>query len=428
MHPSLRMRSHAIAITLQCALFCFLMGAADLFMLGPDDAVAAQIDLRPSLMVGEEYNDNIFLTPTGKVEDFITTIAPAFTLAHNTSFWTWNIDFVYYYRDYARGTVTRDQTYNALVAEHTNLVENLFFLDVSDLYQRVSTNVAQAYIAQQSLFLNQTDQNIFTVNPYLNLVSGPSHTAQVGYQYVNTWYKDPLAYNTVDNIGYIVMGTPLSSNLTVTGGIRYTRDLNSLNGYFITEIYTGGVYTYSPRSSFICYLGEDWLRFAGYPTIQHLYWDLGIIQHYSTMTLMIETKTGYVHDPYLVLRRVDQLEITLTKEQSARTSLSGVLGWYQYLNAAQEHLETNEYVVTARLRHILTPRWTLSGELSNTIYQDFVAGTDTYIYHIMAELEHSLLTDLMLSASWIYDYTYSPDVYSDNSRVNRVQVALTKRF
>jgi hypothetical protein len=404
------------------------MGLAIIIAICPHEAVAAQFDFHPSIMVSEEFNDNIFLTPNGKVDDFITTIAPAFTLLHNSTFWSWHIDYAYDYRYYARDTVTRDNSYTANVMEHTNVIDNLFFIDVSDLYQRIAVNVAQSYITQESTFLNQTDENIFTISPYLNLISGPSHTIQVGYQYVNTWYADPLAYDTINHVGYLIMGTPLSSNLSVTGGVSYTRGLNSLNGYFITNIYTGGVYTYAPGSSTFCYLGETWLKFVGYPNIQHLFWDLGFIQHYSTMTLKVETKTGYVADPYLVLRRLDQLEVTLTKAQTARTSLTGVVGWYQYLNAAQDHLETNEYVVTGQLRHVLTPRWTFSGEISNTVAQDFVAYTDTYVYQIMTSFEHNLASDFLFALNYIYTYTYSPDVYTDNSRVNRVQVVLTKRF
>jgi hypothetical protein len=422
------MRNIRTVIALHCALLCFLTGLAALFALCPDDAAAAQFDFRPSIMVGEEFNDNIFLTPTAKQYDFITSVVPAFILTHNTSFWTWHIDYAYDYYYYARDTVTNDSTFTANVMEHTNLIDNLFFLDMTDMYQRVAVNVAQNYIAQESLFVDQTDQDIFTVNPYLNLISGPSHTVQLGYQFANTWYKNPIYIDTVNNVGYLVMGTPLSSNLSITGGIQYTRGLNSVEGYFMSDIYTGAVYTYAPGSSTFCYLGETWLKFAGYTNIQHLLWDLGFIQHYSTMTLKVETKTSYVPDPTFVLRRLDQLEVTLTREPSSRTSLSGVLGWYQYLNAAQDHLETNEYVITGQLRHVITPRWTFSGAISNTIYQDFVVDADTYIYQIMTGFEHSLKANLTLAMNYIYDYSYSPDIYTNNSRVNRFQVQLTERF
>jgi hypothetical protein len=421
------MRSPRIIIAVHCALFYFLMGLASQIALCPNDATAAQYEIRPFITVSEEYDDNIFLTPNGKRGDFISRIIPAFTLAHSTSFWTWNMAYAYDYRYYAKDTLPRDTTYRANVIEHTNLFNNIFLIDMTDVYQRVSLDVTRDY-SQESLSLNQSDQNIFTVSPYVNLFSGPSHTVQVGYQYVNSWFKDPAAIDTIENAAFLVINTPLSTNLTVTGGIRYTRGLNSLNGYFKTDIVTGPVYTYAPGSSVFCTLGETWLRFVGYKNIHHLLWDLGFNHRYSTMTLRVETKTDYVPDPFNVLRRVDQLEATLTREASTRTSLSGMAGWYEYRSSPTNYLETTAYRISGRMRHVLTPRSTWSGEISNEVLHDYSLASDTFIYQIAASFERNMLPDLTLTMNYIYTYAYSPDVYSQNSRDNRFSVQLTKRF
>jgi hypothetical protein len=427
MARSLRMRNTRIIIAVHCALFCFLTGLASLFALCPDDAVAAQYEIRPSIMVSEEYDDNIFLTPTGLQGDFISRIVPAFTLAHKTSFWSWNIDYAYDYRYYANQTLPRDTTYRANVLEHTEVVDNLFFIDVTDTYQRVSLDITRNY-SQESLSLNQSDQNIFTVNPHVDLFSGPSHTVQVGYQYGNSWYKDPVAIDARDHTTYLVMSSPLQSNLTITGGIRYIRGLNSLNGYFKTDIITGPVYTYAPNSVVFCTLGETWLRFAGYKNIHHLLWDLGFSHRYSTMTLKVETKTDYVPDPFYVLRRVDQLEATLTREASTRTALSGVAGWYEYRDSPTNYLMTTAYRVSGRMRHVLTPRSTVLGEISNEVLHDYLLDADTYIYQITTRFERNMLPDLTFAMNYAYTYAYSPDIYSQNSRNNRFAVELSKRF
>lgn len=423
----LRMRSPGIAIVVDCALFWFLTGLFSLFVLCPYDAAAAQFNILPSIMVSEEYNDNIFLTPTGKQEDFITTIVPAFDLVHNTSFWSWKIKYAYDYRYYARDTVQRDTTYIANLIEHTEMINNAFYIDMLDAYQRISLNVARNY-AQESLFLNQTEENIFTLNPYLNLTSGPSHTVQAGYRFVNTWYKDPAALGENDHISYLSMSAPMSSNVTIMGDVRYTRGLNRVAGYFKSDIITGPVYTYAANSAMFCELGETWLRVAGYENIHHLLWDLGITHHYSTMTLKVETKTDYVPDPLNSIKRVDQLEATLTKASTTRTSLSGVVGWYEYRNAATDHLEQTVYRLSGQMQHVLTPRWTLKGEISNSILQDYVQDADTYIYQIMTRFERKMLPDLTFAMNETYTYSYSPDIYSQNSRNNRFSVELTKQF
>jgi hypothetical protein len=427
MARSLRMRSPGILIAAHCALFCYLMGLASLFALCTHDAAAAQFEIRPSITLSEEYDDNIFLTPNGKKGDFISRIIPAFTLAHSTSFWTWNMEYAYDYRYYANYTVPRDTTYRANVAEHTNLYNNIFLVDVTDIYQRVTLDVTRNY-SQESLSYKQSDQNIFAVSPYMNLLSGPSHTVQIGYQYRNSWFKDPAATDTIENAAFLVINTPLSTNLTVTGGIRYTRGLNSLNGYFKTDIVTGPVYTYAPGSSVFCTLGETWLRFVGYKNIHHLLWDLGFTQHYSTMTLRVETKTDYIPDPYNVLRRVDQLEATLTREASSRTSLSGLAGWYEYRSSPTNYLETTAYRVQGSMRHVLTPRSTFSGEISNEVLHDYLLDSDTFIYQIATSFERLMLPDLTLTMNYMYTYAYSPDIYSQNSRDNRFSVQFSKRF
>jgi hypothetical protein len=53
---------------------------------------------------------------------------------------------------------------------------------------------------------------------------------------------------------------------------------------------------------------------------------------------------------------------------------------------------------------------------------------NTYIYQITARLEHTLLSDLTAAINDIYTYAYSPDIYAQNSRDNRLSVELTKRF
>ncbi|HSA79019.1 MAG TPA: hypothetical protein VLG72_09200, partial [Nitrospirota bacterium] len=60
-----------------CMIFWFLMGPASLFPVGPNDAEGAEFRIVPSIMVGEEYNDNVFLTRYNKLDDYITRVIPA---------------------------------------------------------------------------------------------------------------------------------------------------------------------------------------------------------------------------------------------------------------------------------------------------------------------------------------------------------------
>ncbi len=61
-------------------LFIFQM-AACVWLLATTSAFGYQITFTPTVSISEEYNDNLFLASDNKVDDFITTVSPGFTLA-----------------------------------------------------------------------------------------------------------------------------------------------------------------------------------------------------------------------------------------------------------------------------------------------------------------------------------------------------------
>jgi len=50
------------------------------WILSAGSACGATLELVPSVEVRQEYNDNIFLTETARIDDFITTVSPGFSL------------------------------------------------------------------------------------------------------------------------------------------------------------------------------------------------------------------------------------------------------------------------------------------------------------------------------------------------------------
>jgi uncharacterized protein (PEP-CTERM system associated) len=132
------------------------------------EADAAEYRVEPSLMVSEEYNDNIFLTPQNRQDDYISTFHPAVHFTYAASLWDWDLYYAYDYRYFSRTYPHHDDMTDATRAALSNLtriVEDFFFLALRDDYSKVSLDVARDFTAQ-SPFVNQTDQNIATVNPY----------------------------------------------------------------------------------------------------------------------------------------------------------------------------------------------------------------------------------------------------------------------
>ena len=445
-----------------------LMGMASLFAGCPEDAAGAEYRIQPSITLSEEFNDNIFLTPTDKQEDYITRVIPGIILSHKTAFWSWDLDAAYDYRSYLKRTRTEDSTHRLDLKNRTELIDNLLFFEGQDQYQRVSIDVTKDF-AQQSLFVNQADQNLLTLNPYAVMRLGSASKMFLGYKYVNSQYHnafvtsatgttgvptEPVTTSTIDHIGYLETGSELSSNSSFTAGIRYTRDHHPLfpqvaldqsraDDYYKTDVYAGPRYAYAPNSYVYCLIGESWLGFTVLPENKHLEnkhlsWDLGINHRYSTMTLAVWTKTDTVPDPFptvrrtdqpvVSVRRVDQFVASLTRETTARTSLSGSAGWYEYRNAATNHLENNAYRVSASIRHALSPKLTIAGDISNTRLHDYTLAANTYLYEGGARLEYRLLAELTSALGYLYTDSYSPDIYLQNYVNNRITLELTYRF
>jgi uncharacterized protein (PEP-CTERM system associated) len=412
------------------------MGLVFLLAGWPQEAAGAEFRILPAITVGEEYNDNVFLTPNNKQDDLITLISPAFVLGYKTGFWSWDMDFAYDYRTYLKRTRTEDTTYRLDLRNRTVLIDNLLFFEARDLQERVSLDVTKDYTLQ-STFVNQTDQNILTLNPYVVAGPGSGNKMFLGYKYVNSRYTDPSAVNTVDNTGYIETLSTLSSNVTFSTGILYTRSAGSrftrdipppVKDYYRTDLYAGPRYAYSQNSYVYCLLGGTWVDFTGVPQTKHLLWDLGFSHRYSTMTLTAVTKTEMIPDPVRILRRLDSFVVSLAKESPPRTSLRGSVGWYEYRNAATNHLENIEYRLTGAMRYELTPTLTISGELDSSRLFDYTMGVRTYVGEAGISLDRRILKGFTVALGYQYLNSYSPDSYEQNYVVNRISVNLTYRF
>jgi hypothetical protein len=409
------------------AVFWFLMGQAFLFTVCPDDAGAADVKALPSLTVSEEYNDNVYLTRYNKLDDYITEVVPAFTIDYKTAFWNWHLDLAYDYRYYAKDTVSGDTTYRINLLNHTELIKNFFFIDLSDKYDRVSNNPARDF-TQQSNFVNQTDTNVFTFNPYFIFRSESRFTPILGYMYVNTWYKESSAVSTIDNIGYAEMMTDISSTVTFTTGVRYTQDVNKVQNYDRFDIFAGPKKTYAQGSYVYLLIGETFLQFQYQNgTTKRIIWDGGITHRYSTMVASFHTKSDYIPDPGNILRREDSYVASITKEVP-RTSIGVSAGFYDYGDAQTNERTNTNYQLTGTLNHAISPTLMLFLTESISRLEDYLNDTTISLWESGVKLERRVLEDLSLSADYRYTNSYSHDSYQDNYVNNRFSVALSKRF
>ncbi len=399
--------------------------------------VAAEYRIQPALSFSEEYNDNIFLTPSSQVEDYITRVVPSMNFKYSTALWDWDVAYAYDYRYYARRTVINDSTHTINLMNHTTVIKDTFFIDVRDNYSRVSLNVIQDY-TQQSPFFNQTDNNVLTVDPYFVLPLSSRMTVTTGYQYRNVWYKEPVAVNKTDQSAYADAHEELSLRTSLTAGVRhtYTYTETEISSLHKTDLYAGPRHEFADGSLFWLIIGNSWLDSQQLGKGSQAFWDTGLKLKYVTYSLVFNAALTYIDDPSFapdgtprVLRREDRYTGTFKKETD-RFALSFSAERWEYRDVLTKHLQNTRYTTGGSISHAFTP--TIRGTYTLNIdrYEDNQLNTFSMLYLDGVKLEYLPATDTTIAVYYRFTHSYSPDPVNFNLNYdnNRIAVEFSRKF
>ncbi len=403
-----------------------ILGAISIMF--PADAAGSEFRIQPGIIVGEEYNDNIFLAPENRNYDYISRIAPSIKLVYSVPLWDWDVSYLYDYHYYARYIDLNASKYQPNffnLKNHTRIKDEYVFLDVKDNYSRISLDMTRDF-TQESSFVNQTDRNILTVDPYFILRPTSQMTVTTGYTYSNIWYKDPAAINQENNIVYTGLQQDLSQRSIMTAGIRHTQNRNGTQDYKQDDVYLGQRYEYGENSTLSVTIGNSWFD-TPEEKITQLTWDASLMHRYSTMTVTYETGLRFIPDPYLILRREDRYLATIRRDVE-RTSLTVTGGLIEYRAVKTKHLQDTIYRLTGKLSHAITTTSKIILDLTAEWLEDNQAGTSTDRFLGGVRLEHQARETLTLAFSYRYANVYSQDIYSDTYINNRCIVELQKVF
>lgn len=396
--------------------------------------------LQPALMLSEEYNDNIRLTPNDPahglvpVTDYITRVIPSINLVYKAPLWDWNVAYAYDYRYYAKKTVAGDSTHTLNLVNHTRILKEFFFLDVNDNYLRVSTDVLHDY-TQQSIFVNQSDTNVLTVKPYLTFNLSSRMTATAGYQYRNVWYKDPALIDRVDHSTFADINEELSPRTIMTASVKYTYGLNKILDYNRTDISAGPRYEYAEGSTLWFIIGNTLLHSAQWGSVNQTFWDAGISHKFRTYTLSFNTALTYldsnptVANPASILTREDRFVGTFNKTTD-RFTLGLTAGLWEYRYVPSKHLQNSRYSTGGSIAYNITPA--LKGTYSLTVdrYEDNQNNTFSMLYLNGVRFDYLVAERTTLALDYRNTHGYSPDAinYGMNYDNNRIMVELKKQF
>ncbi len=185
---------------------------------------SAELTFTPSIMVREEYNDNIDLTKDNRRDDFITTVAPSLNALIDTNLLKLSLDYGLYFKLFAKHSDENEtslaKTQRVRFDTTYNPIRDILFLKVSDVYARVPIDERRP-VAAGNDFVNTTDSNILTVNPYIVLPLTSSISLTAGYTYKNTWYDDSESETAQDHSATGRLTKTFGERLSVYGEYAY---------------------------------------------------------------------------------------------------------------------------------------------------------------------------------------------------------------
>lgn len=408
--------------------FSMIVFALFVLLLPPKQIYAADFSLTPSLSVNEEYTDNVFETDLNKRSEYITRVLPGFAMKYKTPLWDWKLGYTFDYRYYSKGSRKDDNTHEINAEGVLKIIDEVVFVEVNDVYKRVSLDVTRD-TTNESLFLNQTDQNIGMVSPYLVLHPSARMTIKAGYRYINTWYKDPKAISKQEHVMFIDDSYELSPKFFLTTNYSFTRENASDSGLNRHEPFIGPRYEYAEKSFVFAQGGviiTDYDNFSS-KTVNPS-WSAGITHTFDTMTATVSTEVKYSDDPSSTATLETSYAAIVTKNLKQGGSLTLQGSYTEFSDATTDSLQNKRYSTgfTGAFEFLKGLQSTLG--LTYEYYDDLWRNAITRKYALESNLSYSIANETTLGLTYHYiDYS-SAKIATDNKKINRVVVELKKAF
>ncbi|MDA8155536.1 MAG: TIGR03016 family PEP-CTERM system-associated outer membrane protein [Actinomycetota bacterium] len=390
------------------------------------DVWAGQFSISPSFSVQEQFDDNVFLTEKDRKADYITRLIPSVVLDYKAPLWNWNLAYSLDFRHFAKNTVSDNFAQNINLQNSTELIKKLFYIDASDTYAKTSLSLPINY-SQQSLFLNQTDQNIATLKPYFKLKTGQSTTVAAGYSYQNIWYKSGLGVKKSVNSVFVEAKDDVSHSFELSAGGLYLADSNGLQDYYDTDVHVGSRYVYSNGSDLFFTFGHGNYVFAENGGSGEWAWDAGADRRFAAFSARLEASSGTVENPSGLPDKVDTYSASITTS-SARTPVSVGLSLNEYTDLVTKALKDRSYGITGTVSHKFTRAFRGSVNLEFQRLEDKVAMSYSNLVISGMALNWQIARRAELSLGYQYIYSHSPLISMDRYLDDQVTAGVTWAF
>lgn len=404
----------------------FLIAA--LFLWLPTSVSAADTAFKPFVAISEEVTDNVFELPANKRTEFISRVRPGTTYNYQSPFWTWDAAYTFEYRHYARNSREDEFNHDAALKGNIAVVKNFLFLDLGDTYRRVSLDVARNAATESSLFLNQTDQNIATVSPYLVWRLRGDNTLKTGYRFTDTRYWDEIGIDKQEHRGFADLTHEITSRFSLSGGYAFTR-FESLPSRFNKHDVNGGFrYEYADKSYFYGQIGNSWQQFDSGVKESYLFWNAGISHDFRFAVATLETKVANTEDPLAVSTKETSYLAKL--EKTLERGMVGVsVSYSEFVNTETNFTDQRRLSCSATGRYEVLQDLTANLMATGERFSRQTTFEYPYRFTGVAGLSYALKNELTLGLTYTYvNNLLDLDTTVGSNQINKVVLELRKAF
>jgi len=385
------------------------------------------ITLVPTIIISEEFTDNVYETPTHQQYDFITQVRPGVGLTYSAPIGDANLNYEFSYRKFLYRRENEEQIHSLASRGLFRLINDFLFLDISDNFRRVALDVTRD-TTSVSLFSNQTDENTASVSPYFLYHLGNKTTLKTGYRFSDIRYWDPAGIDRMEHRAFTDLTYEVLPRLTVTGSYYYNETDAQVDNFRRNEVSGEVRYEYADRSFIYGQIGNSWQILSSGKRTSNLLWRAGLTHEFNFITISLESWSRYTDTPLAIGTKETYYVGKIEKRYNTITvGFNTTFTEYYYpddINHKQQRLK-----FTATTNYILLPNVTanllLSGERSSVT----VVGSYPYQFAINANLNIALKNNLSLNLNYIgYSSMYSVFDLSNSRDINRIIFEIKKNF
>jgi len=227
-------------------------------------AESSEFSFKPSIILRQEYDDNIYLTKDDRKDDYITRILPSFHIDYKTPFWDLTSDYTLNWWYYAKLKQGKD-SHNLALKSQASIIKNLLYLDMSDIYSSVVLNPRRPS-TDINLDINRSDSNNAVLSPYIKYQLSTRSSLSTGYRYTNIWYRKESGVNRQTHTGFATIEYMFNPKLKtfISAEYTYDRPQNSVidRSNNQTAAFFRAIYTLTQRTDIDGTLGYRWVHFS----------------------------------------------------------------------------------------------------------------------------------------------------------------------